>query len=230
MEKVIRLFYLLGLAGLAACSGNRPATQTSAEPLASASAPPPADPHLIVPCERFGPVLATDTEATLAQRLGAAALTADTLWAEGEPRSMTTVLWKSTPQELEITWTEPVPPFKTIEMITAYHPESPYHYANGIKNGSPMAQIQQLNGRPFKFYGFAWDYGGTFVGFSDGTLAKALPCFAGVMDLPSFDGEVMDELDRGYLLGDHEVSSDHPMFTKYPAHLKGLRMVLSKDE
>ncbi|MCU0450706.1 MAG: hypothetical protein MUC97_12840 [Bernardetiaceae bacterium] len=235
MEKWTRFCYLLGLAVLGACSGSQPTDQTTAgtrptDPTVAAPPAPPADPHLIVPCERFGPVLTTDTEEALAQRLGATTLTRDTLWAEGEPQAMATVLWKGTPQEIEITWAEPAPPFKTIEMITAYHPASPYHYANGIKNGSTLAQIQQLNGRPFKFYGFAWDYGGTFIGFGDGTLAQALPCFGGVIDLPSFEGEVMDELDKGQLLGDHEVSSDHPAFAKYPAHLKGLRMMLQTEE
>ncbi len=38
--------------------------------------------------------------------------------------------------------------------------------------GMPMAEIETLNGRPFRLSGFDWDYGGTAVDWRGGALAR----------------------------------------------------------
>ncbi len=43
--------------------------------------------------------------------------------------------------------------------------------AHGIRRGMSLAEIEALNGRPFKLYGFGFDYGGTTLDWNGGALA-----------------------------------------------------------
>jgi hypothetical protein len=44
----------------------------------------------------------------------------------------------------------------------------------GITLGTTLAELEQLNGGPFRLTGFGWDYGGTVMGWSGGTLEATL--------------------------------------------------------
>jgi hypothetical protein len=47
----------------------------------------------------------------------------------------------------------------------------------GIHNGMPLAEIEQLNGRPFTLNGFDWDYGGAVTDWRGGRMTKlGSPC------------------------------------------------------
>lgn len=45
----------------------------------------------------------------------------------------------------------------------------------GVKMGQTLAEVEALNGKPFKMSGFGWDYGGMSLGFEGGTLETAEP-------------------------------------------------------
>ncbi len=45
----------------------------------------------------------------------------------------------------------------------------------GLKAGQTLAEVEALNGKPFKLSGFGWDYGGMGMGWEGGALETAQP-------------------------------------------------------
>ena len=60
--------------------------------------------------------------------------------------------------------------------------QSAWATTNGIRIGTALAEIEQMNGKPFKLSGFDWDYGGRVTDWQGGTLSKPQPggCILGV--------------------------------------------------
>jgi len=50
--------------------------------------------------------------------------------------------------------------------------QSAWAAANGIRIGTALADIEKMNGKPFKLSGFDWDYGGRVTDWRGGALAK----------------------------------------------------------
>jgi hypothetical protein len=40
----------------------------------------------------------------------------------------------------------------------------------GVSLGTSLSELESLNGRPFKLFGFSWDYAGTVSGWDGGRL------------------------------------------------------------
>ena len=78
----------------------------------------------------------------------------------------------------------------------------------GVQIGMSLAEVEALNGEPFKLTGFGWDYGG-FAGFDRGALS-GLPggCLLSVRFDPGPEPEGVDTLPT---MGDKELSSDDPL-------------------
>lgn len=51
---------------------------------------------------------------------------------------------------------------------------SVWHTDMGIKIGTPIEEVEALNGRPFLLYGFDWDYGGVVNSWDGGNLPETL--------------------------------------------------------
>lgn len=74
----------------------------------------------------------------------------------------------------------------------------------GVKIGQTIAEVEALNGKPFKLSGFGWDYGGMSMGWEGGKLDTAEPrC-----DLSVFFSPRADYADS--VSGDITLSSDDP--------------------
>ena len=50
--------------------------------------------------------------------------------------------------------------------------QSAWTTAHGIRIGMPLAEVEKLNGKPFKLSGFDWDYGGRVTDWQGGALSK----------------------------------------------------------
>ena len=50
--------------------------------------------------------------------------------------------------------------------------QSAWATTKGIRIGTALVEIEQMNGKPFKLSGFDWDYGGRVLDWQGGTLAK----------------------------------------------------------
>ena len=88
--------------------------------------------------------------------------------AEGEEVPGTIVYPKNEKWRLEIVWKnsrQRVSP-EWIRIPTG----SQWRTFAGIRNGMALAEVERINGRPFKFYGFDWDYGGSVTDWRSGRL------------------------------------------------------------
>ena len=76
-------------------------------------------------------------------------------------------------------------------------------------------ELAALNGGPFGFMGFDWDYGGAVTDWRDGRLAPDGASAGPVTLCPgtAADGEPLED----YPLGDQEFSSDDPRLAAHPA-------------
>lgn len=62
---------------------------------------------------------------------------------------------------------------KTIRAIESFNEHPAWHSAEGIKIGSGLKDLLQVNGKKISFYGFGWDYGGTVDSYNGGKLDKS---------------------------------------------------------
>lgn len=78
-----------------------------------------------------------------------------------------TKIFEGTDRELEIAW-DPEDESKKIvgEVIII---GKAWKFDNGLKAGLPLAEVEKINGGPFKVAGFGWDYGG-YANFEGGKL------------------------------------------------------------
>jgi len=86
--------------------------------------------------------------------------------------------------------------------------QSAWAAANGIRIGTALADVEKMNGKPFKLSGFDWDYGGRVTDWRDGALAKPQPggCTLGIEFVHPEDAP---EESLTKVSGDREILSDH---------------------
>ncbi|MFZ5638904.1 MAG: hypothetical protein ACOY82_20220 [Pseudomonadota bacterium] len=208
-------------AALAACSGPTAddAPQATPEPsTASETQAVPAAPaaEVVAPASVRTEVPAietllapNDTLATAKARLGDANVREQELaGAEGE----TIAGWVLYPDD----------PTRTAEVFlddANTHPallrigasESLWRRADGIRMGLTSVELQTMNGGPFAFYGFDWDYGGTITDFRGGRLDRKGALRGGLtLCPPQTAGE-------DYPSGEGTFSSDDPRMIAKPA-------------
>ena len=93
-------------------------------------------------------------------------------------------------------------------------PNSAWKRADGVRIGTTTAELQAMNGKPFKFYGFDWDYGGAITDWNGGAMASGKTPRGGLSLCPP---EQTDEPIADYPSGDQEFSSDDPRLVPHPA-------------
>lgn len=150
-----------------------PATSTR-----QVSAPPPkarpavSQSLLIEPGVRLGKILATTSEQELRKVYGASNVEpGDIYLGEGETQPGTILFKGDKKRELRILWFDEgerrLP--NRIEVIgTAWHTKE------GVRLGTTLARLAELNDGPFTLAGFGWDYGGTVTSWRGGLLESRL--------------------------------------------------------
>lgn len=95
-----------------------------------------------------------------------------------------------------------------LAMVSIDEDRSLWKLASGVGIGTPLSELRRINGKPFTFSGFGWDYGGTVIDWHGGKLAPASDgaVFARVqLRLPQGDAG-----DKSHPQGDSRFSSDDP--------------------
>lgn len=82
---------------------------------------------------------------------------------------------------------------------------------DGVRIGMTSAELQELNGRPFGFIGFGWDYGGAVIDWRRGELDAGDGPRGSVALCPP------DEAPEDYPSGESTYSSDDPRLIAHPA-------------
>ncbi|MGH8060467.1 MAG: hypothetical protein ACREO7_00420 [Pseudoxanthomonas sp.] len=95
-----------------------------------------------------------------------------------------------------------------LAMVSIDEDRSEWKLASGVGIGMSLAGLRRINGKPFTFSGFDWDYGGTIIDWHGGKLAPAgnEAVFARIQ-LRMPQGDVGD---KAYPQGDSRFSSDDP--------------------
>lgn len=76
-------------------------------------------------------------------------------------------LFEGTDRELEIAWDPEKEDKKVVSEVIVIG--KAWTFANGLKEGMSLAEVEKINGKPFKVAGFGWDYGG-YANFEGGKL------------------------------------------------------------
>ena len=120
-----------------------------------------------------------------------------------------TMLFGGTTDHLDLFWNEGRGP-RVITSMIARAPESTWRSKDGIRIGSDLAAIEQINGRPFRLMGFGFDYLGTTMSWDGGVLAaqEQERCRLRLRLRPEADAADPDLL--GQVSGIREYWSNHP--------------------
>jgi hypothetical protein len=155
-------------------------------------------------------VHAADTEATLRARYGARHVArARISLGEGETAPGTVLFGDDPARRLTVRWEDTVRRARPVEARVDGFPTR-WAVAPGVSLGTRLSALERLNGRPFRLFGFAWDYGGTVAGWEGGRLDTVWPGRRVRLRLePDPEGGADRALAR-QVRGDRLFSSAHP--------------------
>jgi hypothetical protein len=164
------------------------------------------------------------SEADLIRRFGAANVKRDSInTVESEMIAGTVLFPDDSTRRLEIVWDDSTM-YTRPGWARAWGTGNRWTVAPGVRVGTPMAEVERLNGKPFTFSGFSWDYGGNVHAWEGGQLealwsagpARVSPTF----DLP--DDVTLPEAEANRIMGDREVRSDNPIVRKAGAIVRSI--------
>lgn len=198
---------------LIGCQREAPAPEAATAPTPAAASETAVEAPAAIPAEPTIETLARadDTLASLQERLGAANAVVQTLpGAEGEEFTGWVLYPDDPTRKVEVYLDESGEHPETLMVqSTATHWSLP----NGLRIGLDTKALQELNGKPFTFYGFEWDYGGTIVNWNGGKLDPGKgPHGGATLCMP-------ENPPSDYPSGDAEYSSDDPRLAAAPAVL-----------
>jgi len=173
------------------------------------------DPWLLLAGGEKGAINAKTTQKDLIRMYGAANVVdqeADV--GEGEMESVTILFPKDPKRSMEILWKDPDK--KTApDSLTIRGCASPWKTAHNISLGMSLKQLEGLNGRPFHLSGLGWDYGGSVLSWSDGTLAPELSGARGHVILRlTCSGNPVTKEEGSVVAPDGDFSSQNPIMQK----------------
>jgi hypothetical protein len=128
--------------------------------------------------------------------------------AEGET-SRGVILFPDDPTRRAYLYFEDSRELAGLQLLRVFDEGSRWHFDDCIGIGTPLSKLVALNGKPIRFLGLDWDYGGAISDWGGGRLDPKDDAIRRGVTL----GARADIGDRPYPMGDGEFSSDDP---KYP--------------
>jgi hypothetical protein len=129
-----------------------------------------------IPGKQVGVITSTASEEFLINALGRHDVSPhDTIYGAEGMFSIGTIIYKGTPNEAHIVWKDTLN-FKNPEYVEIGFVEPgkesqvQWYVTNGVKVGTKLTELEQINGKSFNFSGFGWDYGGSVVDWNGGKL------------------------------------------------------------
>lgn len=115
-------------------------------------------------------VHATDTEQALRTRYGAENLASERIHlGEGETVPGTVIFPSDSSRRLTVIWEDTVARTRPTR-VTIGSRQTRWFVIPGVSIGTSLSELERLNGRPFKLFGFSWDYAGTVSAWEGGRL------------------------------------------------------------
>jgi len=172
------LIFLLSIS-LIGCSRKADSNQTTSNPPENTTetseteqkedASQEAEDWLIIPNVRVGKIMANSTAEDIAQAYPNNISNDEVGIGEGIMTQVTHV-YAGTPNALTVYWKEGAE-LQKIDRIVISTEGSSWKTENGITVGTTLEKLEELNGQPFKLYGFEWDYAGTITSWENGQLS-----------------------------------------------------------
>lgn len=126
------------------------------------------------------------------------------------------ILFEGKKNECELLWVEDMKP--PVDRLILTSKKGSWHLENGLAVGTTLDELNEINGRPFLFYGFAWDLGGLVISWENGNMNSVANDSLVVYLSVDEDDNIPNEL-----IGDSEISSDNPALAE-------LKIIVSKIE
>lgn len=177
------------------------AISTDTVKIADKILPPVTENELLITNNKFGKIDSTANLEQLENLFGEKNVT-DVIeyGAEGMDSFTVTKIYKGSPKEIVIGWKHNKL-HKEIGSAECLHENAPYYTSDSLKVGSTLQKLLEVNGKPIKFYGTGWDYGGTITSYNKGKLDGA-NIFFQLTDKPGMSEKLM---------GDQELNTDMPL-------------------
>lgn len=131
---------------------------------------------LIVPGVRVGAITPQITESDLIKVYGKTNVKKENIGlGEGETEPGTVIFPKEPAKAVGILWKDQKEGRFTREVrMTGTDHKSVWRTSQGITLGTTLKELEEINGKPFRLAGFAWDYSGTVLSWEQGKLEKEL--------------------------------------------------------
>ena len=214
------LLFLAGFQFLVSCKNTNTDTNQKETPPKHTTEQTDNEPQsewLAIPNQKVGKITSDMKEADIIEAYGQESVKRDSLHVGEGFYIQSTVVFPDTPKELRIAWEEDKT-FEKIARIIVRQENAPWHTPEGLKIGSSLQEVIDLNGTHFNFWGFDWDYAGSVSSWEGGNFdGKGL----GVRLNYQVDFEELDSKAVEAVIGDREVSSNEPI-------LKEMQVVVSE--
>ena len=169
-----------------------------------------------IPGERAGIITSTSSEQELIEKLGKEHVSPhDTVYGAEGMFSIGTILYKGTPNEAHIIWKDTLN-FKNPDYVEVGFVEPgkesqvQWYVTNGVKVGTKLTELEQINGKSFNFSGFGWDYGGSVVDWNGGKLMNAdSTSYLAIILAYDYENQALNPV-ADKLLGDKSFESKDP--------------------
>jgi hypothetical protein len=162
-----------------------------------------------------GPISSHTTRADLGRQFGAANVTdKDVDVGEGETEHGTVVFPNDPKRMIQILWKDGHLNQST-KSAQVDGDSSLWKAEHGVVLGTSLKELETLNQKPFKLFGFDWDYAGTVSSWEDGSLSKDLAEHGRVVVRLNYQDRSQikdDELQQ--VSGESEFSSQHLVMQK----------------
>lgn len=130
----------------------------------------------MIPYKQVGPINDKFTEQDLINTYGAENVKRETVgrrWGETIPA---TILFPDSKNQITIEWLDGKP-YQRIKRLRIEGEGSDWQTEEGIKIGTTFDELLRINQRPFKFYGFDWEYEGKTDDWQGGNIHKYMTVY-----------------------------------------------------
>lgn len=105
----------------------------------------------------------------------------------GDPKKKVELFWSFSPETGKVL---------LFKILNTQNPEdgTVWKTESGITLGTSMKEVEKINGAPFTFYGFEWDYGGFVLDWGSGKLPQSLKFRFNPTEAIDDIGEVLGEV------------------------------------
>jgi hypothetical protein len=186
---------------------------------------PDANSWTITPDGKSGAITVTTTEADLKRVYGAQNVKDDEIHVgEGGFESGTVVFPEDPLKRLELLWSDVKGKrFPKSVFLGGFRDTDPkkslWHTTYGITLGTTLSELEAINRRPFRLAGFDWDYSGTVLSWSHGTLDPLFGSDGSKKVYVRLIYSNPEPPEHRAVLGDGNFSSGHPAMQKINPHV-----------